>query len=736
MTSSTGTGKVGNDHHENEPSASTKKSIQTEAPCSKKGVIVSWLKSVVTCPSTSPARRLLQKQSRHKTSGHQIEPSHDADIQAQICTINLDNNSQQSVSKISINKSPVAAPCKPLDSSIIKASLEKPPTTPELYKTMPHNDSVRLLRIHKGTPADPVEFTLEFARLDHTAPKYEALSYVWGPELPASHIIHRTSREAVPVTRNLYEALQSVRWCDRDRLLWVDALCINQEDGKEEGTQVRKMNSIYARATRVLVCLGSDADDAADVFGILCALANEVLQKQSHVDANAVEKAQYTTTSKEHEPVVFDAVPNIKEASPWRKVYLFFCRAWYERLWVLQEIVLAREATIVWGDCSISWKYVGMAIEAIRANELLQMILASRGLQNAFFMWYLCTVYHSSEYLQSDDSSQQSDQDESVPFLRLLDLGRTFEVTDPRDKIYGLLGFSTNDVGFSADTIAPDYTLSTSDIYTQVTRDFIEKDQNLNVLALALYISPPRRRPEHCIDDLPSWAPNFNCQTITFPISNMNIGHEYSAGLSQPASLLPSPTRNTLRLKGVQLDTIRTTGPSINFQPLHKSNPHFRLLVKWCLDADISMDKIAATLTAGRNRDGRLLSPPQKEIYLKNLKQVLESYNTDGSAAPATPARFPADTKCEAEEALWRFITYRTPFITQKGEFGLGPWETQEGDAVVVLWGGQCPFVVGAAGEAQWLLKGECFVERWMGGDGVRALVGEEGREDGVFEFL
>ncbi|KZM25251.1 uncharacterized protein EKO05_0007412 [Ascochyta rabiei] len=734
MASSTGIGKVGNEHHEHSFSASNEKHFQFAVPSSRKMAVAVWFKSVIMCSLALPTKQFFQKQPRHENSGRRDGPSQHVKIEAQLCTVDLYNSSQHSVGKTSINKSPVAAPSELLDSVNTERLLEEPSPTPVLYEFMPHNDSIRLLRLHKGALADPVEFTLEFARLDHIALEYEALSYVWGPDVPTSYIVHRISQKATPVTPNLYEALHNVRWCDRDRLLWVDALCINQEDRKEKGTQVRRMNSIYSRASRVLVWLGPSAGEATGAFGVLCALANEALQKQLHVDTDGVEEAQYTTTSHEHEPIVLDAVPHIRKEDLWGKVMLFFCQAWYTRLWVLQEIVLAREATVVWGDCSISWKHVGAAIESIRANELLHMILATRNLQNAFFMWHLSTAHRNSEHLHSDDSSPKSNRNELFPFFHLLDIARSFEVTDPRDKIYGLLGFSTTDNGFSAGDITPDYTLSTSEVYTQVTRSFIEKDQNLDILALALYVAPRWRQPEDYIDNLPSWAPNFNSKTTAFPISNMNSKHQYSAGFARPMCLLPSPTHNTLRLKGVQLDTIRTTGPGTEFQHLHMIKPYFRLLLKWSIDAGVFRDKIAATLTAGRNRDGRLLSPAQKEMYRTHLMQLLEYNNTDVSAFPAGLV---ADGAHEAQEALWRFVTYRTPFITGKGAFGLGPREAKEGDAVVVLWGGQCPFVVSAAGDdGQWVLQGECFVQEWMHGEAVQALVDDEGIEDGVFELL
>jgi hypothetical protein len=92
--------------------------------------------------------------------------------------------------------------------------------------------------------------------------KYEALSYVWGdPSAQEEIICHGRKRK---VTRNLYEALESLRYTDRRRLLWVDAVCIDQHNDKEKSGQVRMMGQIYARSSRVLVWLGgSKADEQA-----------------------------------------------------------------------------------------------------------------------------------------------------------------------------------------------------------------------------------------------------------------------------------------------------------------------------------------------------------------------------------------------------------------------------------------------------------------------------------------
>lgn len=683
----------------------------------------------------------------HKLSYHEREPSNQVNIDERLCAINIHNSSKISITKSSANDSRSHKDAK----GLIKQS-----PRPEIYETMPYDSSIRLLRLHKGTAPDQVEVTLEFAQLDHTVPEYEAISYVWGRRDPVAYIKHRPSQNTITVTQSLQAALEHIRCRDRDRLVWVDALCINQGDGKEKGTQVRKMNAIYARASCVLVWLGFDTGCSNQAFGVLCALANETFRRQSHRDGTQLEIARHNARPLEGEPmqpVAIDQVPHISRRELWSKVMRFFSSPWFTRLWVLQEIVFAQEAILTWGDYSISWKYVGAAIEAIRQDQRthgIHWLLNTRNLQNASFMWHLSNLYRHAECLQASQDSQQPAQDGVHPFLHLLDLARSLEVTDPRDKVYALLGFPTAEAGFNSSSLMPDYTLSTAEVYMQVTRSFIEKNQSLDVLGLVTY------QPQQSISiqtdqiaDLPSWAPNFNSNTI-FPISNYNVGHQYSAGFSRPVCLLPSPTPATLRLKGVILDTIRVTGLG-RISEQDYADDNLKLVLRWCLEAGISLPTIAATLTAGRSRDGQLFSSVQKDRNVVELVQLLK----DEPLFRELAATFSAGTTnaltmetSEAKEALWRFITYRTPFITESGKLGLGPYyakgvsgsmnsDEKEPDVVVVLWGGQCPVVVGRAEEdGRWVLKGECYVEDWMDGEAVEKLVSEEGKDEVVFEFV
>ena len=589
--------------------------------------------------------------------------------------------------------------------------------TPNLYESLLCDDSIRLLRIYKGTSSDPVEVTLELARLNDPSLEYEALSYVWGSSVTSSYIIHQTTHTPIPVTKNLYDALKGLRQVEQDRVIWADALCINQKDDKDKSVQVSKMNHIYARAARVVVWLGADeAGNADGAFGMLCALAN----------TKKGVSARYATTSSQYVPFVPDTVDLVAQNYAfYQKAMIFFSQKWYTRLWVLQEIALAQDAIFVWGACSIPWGTAGLAIEAIQGvglNETHDMLylFKTRNLQNAFFMWHLSTLYQKSRH------GQPQTHHESIPFLHLLDVARSFEATDPRDKIYALLGLPAK----KDNSLVPDYTLSISEVYTRTTRHLLNLGQNLQVLASILHMPPKTPEVDNPNPNLPSWVPDFASKKLPFPFSNLNTGHQYSAGFSRPLLLEPNVHQDTLRLAGAVLDTIEAVGPSTPFKHLHKMDPHFRALSQWCLKKGIDATTISATFIAGRDMNGQLLSPQQKASWILALRTHISTLKFDGTSLPPGPAG------TGLEETVWRFITYRQPFVTQTGKFGLGPWGLSEGDKVAVLWGGQCPFVICEATDGRWKLKGECYIDDWMDGSVVAELVGEAGMSDTEFEFV
>ncbi|KAF1846094.1 HET-domain-containing protein, partial [Cucurbitaria berberidis CBS 394.84] len=114
--------------------------------------------------------------------------------------------------------------------------------------------SIRVVRLRAGNVGDKIQCDLMSGPL--TSMDFEALSYVWGVTLVPYSI--QVDGRPFYITYNLYSALTELRHPKYERLIWIDAVCINQNDNSEKGFQVRMMREIYAKASRVIVWLGKD----------------------------------------------------------------------------------------------------------------------------------------------------------------------------------------------------------------------------------------------------------------------------------------------------------------------------------------------------------------------------------------------------------------------------------------------------------------------------------------------
>ncbi|KAK6613565.1 het domain protein [Botrytis cinerea] len=117
-----------------------------------------------------------------------------------------------------------------------------------------------------------------YASLPPESHLYEALSYVWGSFDDPPHFIY-INGNSLSITANLHAALRRLRNHNLERVIWVDALCINQQDDQEKGLQIQLMARIYGQANRVIVYFGEAADDSDMAFESIRAAADDENEK-------------------------------------------------------------------------------------------------------------------------------------------------------------------------------------------------------------------------------------------------------------------------------------------------------------------------------------------------------------------------------------------------------------------------------------------------------------------------
>lgn len=268
---------------------------------------------------------------------------------------------------------------------------------------------------------------------------YEALSYCWGEHRDKATLWPGDS--SFSITWSFETALRSLRLEDHVRVLWIDQICINQNDLMERSSQVNIMMSIYAGARNVCVWLGEADDSTQDGMSILQSLS-----------------APETSTS----TPFWEILP----PRPFlRGLNGIMERAWFKRIWVVQEAAVSQNVTIICGKHQFFWpSHPSRVYRFLRMVKLAEMSpnWVSRGSpmgHGGLDMELLVQLLN----LQLDHALRGAPR----PKPDLLDIAyetRKRMSVDPRDKLYALMGLAGRSDGAPFE---PDYRLSHEQVYKQ-----------------------------------------------------------------------------------------------------------------------------------------------------------------------------------------------------------------------------------------------------------------------------
>ena len=301
-------------------------------------------------------------------------------------------------------------------------------------------NSIRLLTVLPGCIDDEVHCSLVVVELNSEL-QYEALSYTWGTTTELDAIIVKIQRKQgqhalqstehhMHIRTNLYHALKGLRYSDRARVLWIDALCINQADDEERSQQVGIMRDIYKTASRVLVWLGQGSEKFMSAFSNVSTIS---------VDEN-------TTISDDHESALVDVCHNI----------------YWTRIWIIQELVMAAEIVLMYGTAMLEWRNFTYAVRQVSLNHYIYRTTSVLEIDN------LRERLNKRKMVINtclDENYLTTNGDHSDRLDRLLYMFMNHKSTDFRDRVYALLGIVSN--GYRIDV---DYTVDRETLIERVIK--------------------------------------------------------------------------------------------------------------------------------------------------------------------------------------------------------------------------------------------------------------------------
>jgi len=269
-------------------------------------------------------------------------------------------------------------------SSTLGANPVEKSTEKFIYRALDSSiDSMRLVELE---PAQDTNSPV-LCKLTHVTfgqkPKYHALSYTWGLQTTKQKIYINGAEFEVGM--NLWNALKSLRNHKERPLLWIDAICINQTDLPEKNQQLRFMPHIYSRAQMVLVWLYTQGVDYSEYRN------DQVVESKS-----------------------VGGLPSV-----------LCVESYWNRLWIVQEIMKAREINICFGNNVLPWDQFIDDIKHLQINDIQGPLTLDRQRK---------TKYSDVHTLRS-----------------LLEIHQDAACSEPRDKIYGLIGLAADGQAFQVD---------------------------------------------------------------------------------------------------------------------------------------------------------------------------------------------------------------------------------------------------------------------------------------------
>jgi hypothetical protein len=608
---------------------------------------------------------------------------------------------------------------------------------------------IRLLELyHSNGQDDIVQCRLVNTPLGTRIP-YIALSYVWGnPKITRDIVVNH---QTIQATSNLASALKHIRaknwvniafWYQRASYrLWVDAICINQNDTQERNAQVSLMWKIYNGASHVLAWLGDPNKEMLLAMRIF-ARFEENLKRSGETDMEWLQDAPELWRKD-----IIKASGN----EQWVALRQFFNNPYWKRIWIIQEL-LANETLLMIGDECLDWSALNATLSGF-INMYKGTVRRPRSISDEEWHYLIVTGFglhwQPVNLIRGSRFKVKAGVKESLfdHFFHTM----SYLATDPRDKIFALLGcYSSN--------IVPDYTKSVGDVYCEMAREWVNYGKNLDVLVFSCLDPGQVNAPR-----LPSWVPNWQIISETQETRSIwaSINHHIFAadrGMEQKDAFVISD--NVLVVNGAICDRVSAIEPRYpsGSSPDDLSDFVLSLIMRSSRPAGIDRDsffRLFRTLFMDEHFDTQKHQAAKYEMIAidrltqerlevvaghllgRSLQKLYERSTTDAANLQKAPffvreivlgvrQRVLSDPDAhnwilEPIATLHLKLMRGQVFHTARGEFGLGRGNVEPNDAIYVLKKCHVPVILRKV-DSHYIHVGVGFVSGLMNGEAAQMI--------------
>ena len=607
----------------------------------------------------------------------------------------------------------------------------------------------RLLYLLPGRVVDRLQGVIVHVD-SHSAGSYRTLSYVWGTDQRTQQLM--TPDGVIQITVSLEKALRSLRHQSEPAMLWVDAICINQDDNKEKTQQIRMLPKMFQTSASTYVFLEGDKRKEAAIEMLMQIRTKAVCEENSKSKKYDTEEADsesendsevQTDMGRGHNkngrkrvddwpdalprvPTSWEdqAMPDLNEAI-WACVQELFALPLFRRIWVIQEVVAATNVKIVCGKWIIDWTDLHLAIDIVDR----QIQLSDDRFSNMALYW--------DPFMALAAQREWEARQHRWTLFMLLEHFRYAESTLTRDRLFALLGLASDG---NEEAFEPDYESPLEDIVLRFARVFIQQGRGMQLLYRAgLSTNPQSHR-------FPSWIPDWTIRRPRSLNESSEGGVTFSASGPQQANISCIPDTDELLVEGYEVDVIERISMSSNVEQEWKN---YFIEVDTMVDSAVlfpirnSLEELKWRVPVAGVFYPKLAISEELDLessytafrkYLDinnkgNERSTKENgYTLNGSSDPEEHASAPQET--EAQTAKKKSTGYVSELrgtlegfrfvVTKKGFLGVVPNLAQIGDMVALLKGGRVPFIFQRS-----TTRPECF--RYVGESYMHGMMNGEG---------
>ncbi|RFU33663.1 hypothetical protein B7463_g2682, partial [Scytalidium lignicola] len=600
---------------------------------------------------------------------------------------------------------------------------------------------IRLLVVQPANFTDEINCRLLCLSLHDISHSYEALSYTWMGASFSKHICLEGYQFSV--TPNVEAALRYLREDKQPRTLWVDSVCIDQSNILEKSYQVQQMKEVYERAERVLVWIGQDIEneDFKEGNWVESGLRAGVngISGTKHAFGLAL---KFGMASRSGDRAILEHNYSSEEVETWASLARLLKRSYFRRVWVIQEVAVAKEVKVICGRHRIQWSILFSAYDAIVENRRLHNDnLTLHRFDRGIGGMDVCRRMLKNDRTVHDRDGPSKEQRYGTRFLKLLTEARSRDTTDPRDRIYSVIGIGlTGEEPFSIDI---DYNKSILEVYVDVVRFSIATTKKLSILYAC---------DQNHHSDFPSWVPNWGQDWIVrgsqLAITAALLGHP-NADIGTGAGRYDADARisedlRILNVRGFCADQIMLTVKPLDVSSLGPEidGAHFVMHLNLTLVQylrDLERLYLAMETQYGPNEQAKRGPERDEERReellwaikvccwglpdfesLEGLKEWYYNYvHSEWEGGVVPPIEYQEEEVFMLEVVkVWKYVTVISRslleynfFISKKGYLGSvhRSCNPREGDKVCVLLGGALPFLL-RQDQTRYCLLGTCYM--------------------------